>query len=166
VAKKPGPGRCVHCLKQFDKRNWDHVFPRSWYPDTTPPDLYKWQVPSCKPCNDAYGRLEEDLLVRLSLCIDPDAIESAGIVARGLRAIDPSLARGQQDYRMRKAKKEKLAREMLQGNAIPGDGIYPNLGERWSRSREEQVALPVPAESIRRLTEKIARGIYFLEDGV
>jgi hypothetical protein len=31
------------------ERDWDHVFPISWYPDTTPPDLEKWKIPSCLP---------------------------------------------------------------------------------------------------------------------
>jgi hypothetical protein len=51
MAKKLGSGKCVHCFKDVEGRNSDHVFPASWYPDSTPPDLEKRQIPSCIPCN-------------------------------------------------------------------------------------------------------------------
>ena len=41
MAKNPGKDRCVHCLKEGVERNWDHVFPNSWYPDTTAADMEK-----------------------------------------------------------------------------------------------------------------------------
>jgi len=52
-------------------RTWDHVFPRSWYPDNTPKDLEKWQVPACQPCNANYGKLENQLMILLGMCVDP-----------------------------------------------------------------------------------------------
>jgi hypothetical protein len=60
MAKGPGPGKCVHCLSDTVERNWDHVFPKSWYPEVTAKDLAKWQVPSCIPCNTKYGKIESD----------------------------------------------------------------------------------------------------------
>jgi hypothetical protein len=44
-------GKCVHCLQDPVELTWDHVLPVSWYPTTTPPNLEKWQIPSCWPCN-------------------------------------------------------------------------------------------------------------------
>jgi hypothetical protein len=32
MAKKPENGKCVHCLMDPVERNWDHMFPKSWYP--------------------------------------------------------------------------------------------------------------------------------------
>src|SRR5262249_570664 len=43
--------------------------------------------------------------------------------------------------------------------------MYPGLGERGGRPREDQLAVRVPADSFRRLTEKIVRGIFYVEDG-
>src|SRR5580704_2378724 len=71
MAKKLGPGKCVHCLKDVDARNSDHVFPESWYPDSTPPGVEKWQIPSCIRCNSDYGKLEQDFFVKVGLCLDP-----------------------------------------------------------------------------------------------
>ena len=80
MAKRPPPGKCVHCLSDKVERTWDHVFPQAWYPDTTPAHLYKWQIPACLRCNKEYGEMEDDLLFRLALCIDPEIPETSGIV--------------------------------------------------------------------------------------
>ena len=93
MAKRPGPGVCVHCLKYFDEMTWDHVFPEAWYPSTTPENLAKWKIPSCRRCNKDYGELEEDLLLRLGMCVSPDAAGAAGIGDRVLRSVDPAAAR-------------------------------------------------------------------------
>jgi len=164
MAKKPPSGRCVHCLEHSDHRTWDHVFPVSWYPDSTPQNIAKWKIPSCLKCNQEYGVLEEDLLGRLALCIDPQSEKNKGIVERALRSIDPSSAKGQKDRGSRQAKRQKLQREMLEGHAIPDHGIYPNLGERWNRPIEERAAISVSASSISRLCEKIVRGITYIAD--
>ncbi|MEW5894427.1 MAG: hypothetical protein AB1650_01530 [Candidatus Omnitrophota bacterium] len=33
MAKYPPAGKCVHCLKEFDDLTWDHLLPKSWYPE-------------------------------------------------------------------------------------------------------------------------------------
>ena len=58
MAKNPEKGKCVHCLKVPVDRTWDHMFPKAWYPDTTAENLEKWQVPSCRECNQRLGKLE------------------------------------------------------------------------------------------------------------
>jgi hypothetical protein len=49
----------------------DHVFPGSWYPDTTPDAVRRWTAPSCERCNGYFGHLEKELLVFFACCIDP-----------------------------------------------------------------------------------------------
>ena len=65
MAKRPADGKCVHCLADPVRRNWDHVFPESWYPDALPENIEKWQIPSCTPCNSTYGRIEDDFRSRI-----------------------------------------------------------------------------------------------------
>jgi len=48
MAKKFPQGRCIHCLEEFSSLTSDHVFPDSWYPETTPDNLEKWQMPDTK----------------------------------------------------------------------------------------------------------------------
>lgn len=166
MARKPGPGKCVHCLDFVSIRNWDHVFPVSWYPSSTPQNLEKWKIPTCKPCNSEYGRIEEDLGQLLSLCIDPTRPESKGIYQRMRRAFDPSCAKNDKDRKIRERKRKVLLDSMLHGDDIPSQGIYPGLGERWDRSRANQIAITVPKRYIDRLGIKVVRGIAYIEDGI
>ena len=90
---KSASGRCVHCLEHVDALTADHLFPRSWYPTTTPITLEKLKFPACGPCNNEYGRLEEDLRLLLAACVDPKSVAAAGIWAKACDSIDPDKAR-------------------------------------------------------------------------
>ncbi len=156
-------GKCVHCLKDNVPLTDDHVFPKSWYPENTPANIEKWTIPACLPCNNEHGKSEQDLLVRLGLCIAPQY--ALGVVPKALRSISSQYAKDEQDARHRKDKREKLLRQVLTGNDIPRASMYPNLGERWGRPLEQQHIITISAEQVRRLGEKIVRGIFYIEDG-
>jgi hypothetical protein len=164
VAKRPKPGKCVHCLRDSVERNWDHVFPESWYPDSTPPNLYKWQIPSCIPCNSDLGKIEDEFLGLVALCLDPNAPASQSIVRKALRSMNPAAGTSPADRKARAALARRVRNRLLEGQDIPLSGVYPTLGERWGRPRGEGIGVRIPAECFRRLTEKIVRGIFFLED--
>lgn len=164
MAKSPGPGKCVHCLRDPVERNWDHVFPKSWYPDTTLPNLYKWKIPSCISCNSALGRIEEEFLVLIAPCLDPNSPASQGIVEKARRARNPDVATNPVDRRARAALQQQLVSQMVTGSQIPRTGIYPTLSGKSERPIEDRIAIFIRGESFRRLTEKIVRGIFFLED--
>lgn len=164
--KKPPPdGRCVHCLKENVPRNWDHVFPQSWYPDSTPLNMEKWSIPTCYKCNSEYGRLENELLTQLAICVDPKAAESSGIVANVLRGLDPKHASNEKDAGARQRKRDRFLAGLLQGADIPTEGIYPGLGERWGRPAGSGIVVRIPERSFQLLAEKLARGIASVEDG-
>ncbi len=164
MAKNPGKGRCVHCLKEALERNWDHVFPQSWYPDTTAADMEKWQIPSCVACNDRYGKLERDLIGRLGLALDANNPASAGLAEKALRAINPEAAKSEGDAAARDARAKKILRELYKGEELKGKDVLPGLEERWDRPIEEQLGIRIPEESLPAMTEKIVRGITFRED--
>ncbi len=163
--EEAGKGQCVHCLKEEAERNWDHVFPKSWYPDTTEADLEKWQIPSCVACNDRYGKLERDLIGRLGLALDAGNPASAGLADKALRAINPDAAKNEGDAAARDARAKKILGEMYKGEELKGKNVVPGLHERWDRSLEEQLGISIPEESLPAMTEKIVRGITFREDG-
>lgn len=164
MAKKPKPGKCVHCLSDPVERNWDHVFPASWYPDSTPQGLYKWQMPSCIPCNTAFGKMEEDFLRRIALCLDPDDPVTKSIVEKAMRGMKPDDAKSSRDAAIRTAVGRRILSQAIEGDEIPNTGIYPGMGEKWNRPRAEQTAIMIPAQSFRKITEKIVRGVFFIED--
>lgn len=164
MARRPPPGKCVHCLHDHLPRTWDHVFPESWYPETTSTDIEKWKIPACDPCNKEHGVREQDLMILIGLCIDPQAIESAGIVPKALRSLNPELAKNEVDRKARDAKRNQVLRRLLKGSEVPSNAIYPKFEEKWSRSPEQQIAVPIPKNSVDRLFEKIIRGLVYIED--
>ena len=54
--------------------------------------------------------------------------------------------------------------ESRQGADIPREATLPGMGDRWGTPLEHQVGILVPADSLRLMTEKIVRGIFFVED--
>lgn len=165
MPRSPGLGKCVHCLNDPVERNLDHVFPRSWYPDETPDNIEKWQVPSCIPCNSKYGKIESDFLSRVGLALESEHPASRSVVQRALRSMRPADGRNERDTAMRAARRKKILAQTLEGARIPREATIPGMGERWGRPVEQQVAVLLPAESLRLMTEKIVRGIFHVEDG-
>jgi hypothetical protein len=163
--RKPPAQKCVHCLDFSHEMSWDHVFPVSWYPDTTSENEEKWKIPSCVRCNGEYGRLEQDFLERVAMCLEPTDPACSGIVKKVMASLDPALAKTPREHRARLAKRKRILGELMQGSAIPVEATYPGLGERWGRPRREAIAVPLPADYCRRMVEKVARGLFFLEYG-
>ncbi|MFN0313580.1 MAG: hypothetical protein ACKVQA_00885 [Burkholderiales bacterium] len=108
--------------------------------------------------------MEDDLLFRLALCADPKEPETSGIVEKALRSMNPEIAKDKRDRAARAARAARLRAELIDGSEMERSAVYPGLGERWGRQPAEGLGIRVPAESLRRLTEKIVRGIFFLED--
>ncbi len=165
MAKRPPPGRCVHCLQLRDELTWDHIFPEAWYPDTTPENTAKWKVPSCDPCNKAHGKNEAELLVRLGLCVDPEQLGSMGIVDKTLRALNPEAGKSERDSSARASKRIRILKQALNGPDIPRQAIYPGFGPHPDVTEADQVAITISARGLKQLTEKIVRGLTYLEEG-
>src|SRR5438876_6386703 len=79
--------RCIHCLGRTEILEADHVFPDSWYPDSTPSTVQRWTAPSCQECNRKLGQLEKDLLIRMVLCVDPKSEAAAGLATKVFRSL-------------------------------------------------------------------------------
>jgi|ERR1700683_3834544 hypothetical protein len=163
MATKPNVGKCVHCLKEPVELTSDHMFPRAWYPNATP-EMEKWQIPSCVPCNNRYSKVEGDLLNRVALALDTKHPASAGLVDAALRAINPEAGRDEKDVAARAAQAKRVLGGMFKGEQIPEDAVMPGLGERWGRPKAEQMAVQIPNASFTDMTEKIVRGLVYRED--
>jgi len=164
MAKQPGPGKCVHCGEYSEKRTWDHVFPKGWYPEDTPPDIEKWKIPTCKKCNAEYGILEEDLGIKIAFCIGPDAPNGKGIFRKALRSMDASKGRNMKDRIRRAKKRDRYLGLTMKGNAIPQGGVYPGFEYKGDCPREGQTALLIYAHEFERIVDKIIKGTVFIED--
>lgn len=165
MAKRPLAGRCVHCLQFHDELTWDHVFPEAWYPATTPDNTEKWKVPSCDRCNKDHGRNESELLVRFGLCVPPDHPSNVGIVDKALRALNPDAGRNARDATARATKRDHILSQSFTGSNIPRQAIYPGFGPQPTQSEADQVAITISAQGLKQLTEKVVRGLTYLEEG-
>lgn len=166
MKKTPPPGYCVHCLNYFSDLTWDHVFPKAWYPDTTPKDIEKWQIPSCSGCNREYGKIEGNLLIRFGLLLDSRNPSTKAIRAKALRAITPELAKSAKDRKHREMKRRQILGDMKRHEVPPVAGILPNFGPRDCVSYPHYSTISIPPEGIEKLGQKIVRGITYLEDQV
>lgn len=164
MAKRQNSGRCVHCLKNVEDLTRDHVFPKAWYPDNTLQNLERWTIPSCRKCNEEYGRLEEDLLFRLGMCLDPEAAKSSGITDKVLRAIDPECATTLKEKQIRQKKREQIKNEIVEWKNIPPIGILPNLGLQSHVNYARYASIPISEAKLERLGHKIVRGITYIID--
>jgi hypothetical protein len=165
MATKKNVGKCVHCLKDPVELTSDHMFPKAWYPDATPENLEKWQIPSFDACNNRYSKIEGDLLNRVALALDTKHPASAGLIDAALRAMNPDAGRDEKDVAARAGRAKKIMGAMFKGEEIPEDAIMPGLGERWGRPKAEQMAVQIPKASFTDMTEKIVRGLVYREDG-
>lgn len=164
MSKRPPIGKCIHCLRDPIARNWDHVFPVGWYPDSTPRNIEKWKVPSCVKCNSELGRIESMFLTLIALTLDPKASETAGIPQKVLRSLKPEFARNEADARARTATARRVTSSIYRG-PVADENVYATAGEKSARAGSDPIPFLIPTEYFSRITEKIVRGITYVESG-
>ena len=161
MAKRFGPGTCIHCGEPSDKLTNDHIFPDGWYPDSTPRGLEKWQAPSCEACNAEYGKLERRLFQQLAMGVEPWVVGGEGIGERALRGCDPRAAKSDDDKKHREGAREKLRRRMKELPVIPlSTGILPNVGTIMP-SVDGYTAEEIDWSDIERMVVKFVRGMTY-----
>lgn len=150
-------GQCVHCLKQSDEINDDHVLPSAWYPDDTPGTEERWTVPSCVRCNKEHGKNEQDLLIRLGLCLGPEE-------AKALRSIQSEAGGDERDASARAAKRREILSIVDFVDTPQTEGVLPNFGVNPSLEYPTFALIKIPAAGLITLGKKIVRGVtHFLE---
>jgi len=148
------------------KLTWDHVLPLSWYPDSTPEDIEKWKVPACRKCNEELGRIEEELLLRLGLCLEPNSISALGISHKALRAVSPQYAKNERDRRIREGKRKKLLEEIIDFDDVPEEGLLPHFGLLPWLKYDGYHAVLIPEKHLKIYAEKLVRGMSLILDGL
>ncbi|MEA5554680.1 hypothetical protein VB713_27515 [Anabaena cylindrica UHCC 0172] len=108
--------------------------------------------------------MEEDLLLRLGMCIDIEDAKSSGITDKVLRSIDPNYATDRKEKRIRERKREKLIQEIVKFKGRPPvHGFLPNF--RLSNVYyPEYFSVLISAEKLEKLCHKIVRGITYITD--
>jgi hypothetical protein len=112
IRRPKSDGRCIHCREPLTETTKDHVFPRSWYPDTTPDDVQRWTAPSCESCNGHFRELEKELVVFLACCINPTKSAAQGCYERVRRTMGIGVeGLSEEEKRHREARRRKLRSE-------------------------------------------------------
>ncbi len=158
--------RCIHCLDRFprDQRTRDHVLPRGWYPDDTPPDLERWTAPCCRGCNTRLSKLEQNLGTRIGLSLGPNHPGAIGIYEKSLRAMNPGEGRDEADSRARLALQREILGDTLNGALIDTRAILAGLGPAEGVPVTELPAIPLPVPMVDGFCHKLTRGALWVFD--
>lgn len=164
MAKKFKPCKCVHCLVHCNKPTSDHVFPQSWYPETAPKNIEKWQIPSCTKCNSEYSKIEDDLLRRFGMCVDPASHAAKGISDKALRSVDPERGRSDKDKECRFKSRLELLQNLIPHEYIDYNSVLPS--RKPLPESDKSTGILIPADSIKRMGIKLIRGITYVTDNL
>ena len=140
--------KCIHCLLETTEETKDHVFPKSWYTDDTPSWVERWTVPSCKNCNQKFGKMEQDLFVRLVPCINPKKAEMSGITNKLMCTFSAR-------PHFLKWLLENLKPYSKDKKPFPGLGPHPET------PINSQLYIPAPDGLLMPVLEKIFRGLEY-----
>ncbi len=153
---------CVHCIEKPGNTD-DHLVPRSWYPDSTPGGQEKWKFPACESCNNDYSKLENDLLFRFAICLEPNDARAAGIPERALRSINPNAAHNDRDRRARQNRRNRFQAEVQFSARAPQEGVLQGFGPRPGTEYKEFGSIRVAVSDISKMVRKFAKGLTYIE---
>lgn len=110
---------CAYCGdREGDER--EHVFPKSWYPESTPESVQRLIVPGCHDCNQRWSKIEEEFRTEFLMVISPLKNEAQGLHDKFTRSINPTFASDDTGRKMRAGKAKKILRTMKWVPAVPG----------------------------------------------
>lgn len=152
--------KCIHCLTYYDKLTEDHIFPRAWYPDSSPLNMEKWTAPSCLSCNEKLGSAEADIFNRLAICSDENDLAASGINKKCLDKMFVMTAKDPRELGSRSkflidTIKEFVPYRYEEGNQQTLKGCTPKEGVRGT------LMIRIPLDELYTVAEKIIRGLEF-----
>jgi hypothetical protein len=156
--------KCIHCLNEIPvgKKEKDHLFPKSWYPDTTSDKIQRWTIPSCSACNRAYGEIEKEMLISIGMAIESSHYASMGVSQKAINSLDHSRANNKKDRLAREATRKKITGRLVTNVSATSVGIIPNLARGEDKTIQYDSGLFIPAEHITMLCRKFVKGVTWL----
>jgi len=150
--------RCPYCIKEHPKNAMtkDHVIAKSWYPQQI---AQRVTVRACEKCNHGFGKLEEDMLLKLGMCIDGNNPAAAGIVEKIMRSIDPAHGKNALDKKRRQHRREELKRGLIEIENVQLKSTLPFSLPNLAKGA--RTAITVSTKELNRVIEKWVRGFHF-----
>lgn len=157
--------KCIHCLKITKDVTEDHILPVSWYLTSTPKDIEKWTAPACRECNNRLGALENELRIRMALCVDPTDPELAEIAKSAIRALKPQYAKNEKDRKIRQKMRNKILKD-LQYFDPQHPSVMPGFGPHPGQENQKQVrGVTISSAMVKEFGTKVLKGIYYKLEG-
>jgi len=110
--------------------------------------------------------MENAILKKLGLCVDPHKLEASGIAAKALRAVGIGVESelSQKDKRIRAREKATLLKEAVAHRQIKGDrteevGVLPGFGPHAGFEPDSQMVVFVDRQMLKDVCGKIIRGL-------
>lgn len=147
--------RCAYCADTAT--TVDHVFPTSWYPESTSLRVQRWTVPCCTACNNRFSHVEKVVGLLLSMSVDHALMGASGVWDKLSKAAKPSAARTRKEARAREALRQQVLKQQADVPAeFPRSAVLPHS------LIHEQDAEPVLIDAIELngLIAKFARGSH------
>ena len=142
----------------------DHVIPRAWSGNAKAAAAPKLKVPACRPCNNRFSKVERELSVAFGLTTWTDDELMSDLAASAARSVKPSAARNERDKDRRLMALRKLQhKQILPWSVVDEHPDSVLMGTVVDRS--EQFAFNLSGEALDTMAEKIARGVWFAENG-
>ncbi len=151
---------CVHCLGYFNDLTEDHIFPESWYPDSTPQNVEKWTSPACFSCNNKLGKIEEETYKKLALSLSGNDTATSGVSEKVSRLYNPSLAKDERDKGRKESNIRNIIPDLMYTDEMPKN-IMKNCGPKVNDFGKKLLLVHVPKELLDPFAEKLVRGLEF-----
>jgi hypothetical protein len=154
---------CVYCCAA-EGVDREHVFPYSWYPDTTPPEVQRLTVPACRACNERFKRHEESVGHDLIMVADSARPEAAGVHERLSKSWRADQAKTAKEGKHRLIKANRIWRTMRWADPAPG-GPHVQIHSASGLVLRVSPARAIEKPGLKALAEKFIRGLHFGETG-
>ncbi|MCJ7601876.1 MAG: hypothetical protein MUO63_10305 [Desulfobulbaceae bacterium] len=82
-----------------------------------------------------------------------------------MRSIKPEHGRNDRDKKARERKQSEILNQAATYKEIPNHGVFPNFSPEHEAGPEGYIGVLIPEKDLEKLTEKIVRGITFIENG-
>lgn len=157
-------GLCAYCGIGSDDLTEDHVIPRAWSGNAEAAAAPKLKVPACRPCNNRFSKVERELGTAFGLTTWTDDELMGDLAASAARGVKPSAARNEKDRERRLLALRKLQhKQILPWSVVDEHPDSVLMGTVVDRN--QQFAFNLSGEALHTMAEKIARGVWFAENG-
>jgi hypothetical protein len=151
--------RCPYCGNWYPRAEIqvEHVIASSWYPKNVPKRFQRIVVPACKYCNSRLGKIEQDILPRLALCLDSENPSVHEIIASLKRACDPTYARNPRDADKREKRRTRLLKDLIDVSDLRPQKLMPFTQVNIEKGSSRGILLPTTFDQI---VAKWVRGVH------